>query len=48
MAGYPVRAGWLGIGENLFGQYQLAGAGDTQTVFLVVVDDHDFVAGPEQ
>jgi hypothetical protein len=39
-------AGW-GLAKILFGQYQLAVAGDAQTVFLVVMDDHDFVPGSE-
>jgi hypothetical protein len=43
-----MRDGWLRLLKILFGQYQLAVAGDAQTVFFLVMDDHDFVLCSEQ
>jgi hypothetical protein len=42
--------GWLayGLTKILLGQYQLAGARDAQTVFFVIMKDHDFVPRTEQ
>lgn len=38
----------MGWRKLLFGQYQFAVAGDAQTVFFLVMDDHDFVSCTEQ
>jgi len=38
----------MGWRKLLFGQYQFAVAGDAQTVFFLVMDDHDFVSWTEQ
>jgi len=38
----------MDLAEMLFGQYQLAVAGDAQTVFFVVMHDHDFIPCSEK